>query len=136
MYHGLCSPYPDLHFADDEEAPDAAGVEQAKEICASCPVGERCLEWALSRRIDHGVWGGLTGQERRVLRSGGEKTCPRCMETKALDLFARQANRSDGRHTYCLACSRDRDAERREQRMAAQRKRRQRERALREAAAA
>lgn len=41
----------------------------AKEICSGCPVRKPCLEFALSTREKHGVWGGLTERERRrVLR--------------------------------------------------------------------
>ena len=47
----------------DEEA----GV--AKAICASCPVREACLEYALSAREREGIWGGATERERRrILR--------------------------------------------------------------------
>jgi DNA-binding NarL/FixJ family response regulator len=28
-------------------------------------VGAECLEWALESRQDHGIWGGLTEEERR-----------------------------------------------------------------------
>jgi WhiB family transcriptional regulator, redox-sensing transcriptional regulator len=50
--------------SDDEDA-----AEEAKEICALCPVREACLEYALAAREKHGVWGGLTERERRrVLR--------------------------------------------------------------------
>lgn len=42
---------------------------KAKEICSACPVRKPCLEFALSTREKHGVWGGLTERERRrVLR--------------------------------------------------------------------
>jgi WhiB family redox-sensing transcriptional regulator len=48
---------------DDEDA------EEAKSICALCPVREACLEFALTTREKNGVWGGLTERERRrVLR--------------------------------------------------------------------
>jgi WhiB family redox-sensing transcriptional regulator len=47
--------------SDDDEAPEA------KEICAGCPVREPCLEYALTVREKHGVWGGLTERERRRL---------------------------------------------------------------------
>lgn len=43
----------------DEEA------EEAKAICAGCPVQQVCLEYALSHRERDGVWGGLTERERR-----------------------------------------------------------------------
>jgi WhiB family redox-sensing transcriptional regulator len=50
--------------SDDEEA-----AEEAKSICALCPVREPCLEFALATREKNGVWGGLTERERRrVLR--------------------------------------------------------------------
>ena len=39
----------------------------AKEICASCPVAEACLEYAIATRQSDGVWGGLTGVERHRL---------------------------------------------------------------------
>ena len=43
----------------DEEA------EQAKAVCAVCPVQEACLEHALVRREKEGGWGGCTERERR-----------------------------------------------------------------------
>jgi len=41
--------------------------EEAKEICALCPVRESCLDHALTAREKDGVWGGLTAIERRRL---------------------------------------------------------------------
>ena len=40
---------------------------RAKEICSACPVMTSCREYALEIREPHGVWGGLSEQERRVL---------------------------------------------------------------------
>jgi WhiB family redox-sensing transcriptional regulator len=53
---------PDIFYplSDDE-----AG--EAKAICASCPVRELCLEFALETREADGVWGGTTARERRRL---------------------------------------------------------------------
>lgn len=49
--------------------PDGVGVEIAKRICAECPVIESCLEYALTERTDHGIWGGRSEPERlRMLR--------------------------------------------------------------------
>ena len=42
----------------------------ARRVCARCPVREPCLDYAITNRIVHGVWGGLTERERRALRSG------------------------------------------------------------------
>ena len=47
--------------ATDEEA------EAAKAVCATCPVGQACLEYALANRERDGVWGGCTEKERRRL---------------------------------------------------------------------
>jgi WhiB family redox-sensing transcriptional regulator len=40
----------------------------ALAVCASCPVREACLEFALITRQDDGVWGGLDENERRRVR--------------------------------------------------------------------
>jgi WhiB family redox-sensing transcriptional regulator len=48
---------------------DDSQAEEAKVICGTCPVRQPCLEFALTTREKHGVWGGLTERERRrVLR--------------------------------------------------------------------
>lgn len=43
-------------------------VDAARAVCASCPVRDACLEFALVTRQDDGIWGGLTETERRRLR--------------------------------------------------------------------
>ena len=42
----------------------------ARQVCAACPVRQSCLDYAITNRISHGIWGGLTERERRELRSG------------------------------------------------------------------
>jgi WhiB family redox-sensing transcriptional regulator len=44
-------------------------AEPARRICARCPVRGPCLDYAVSNRLTHGVWGGLSERERRALRS-------------------------------------------------------------------
>lgn len=44
---------PELWFADKP-----AELEQAKRLCAECPVRRACLAGALSRSEPWGVWGG------------------------------------------------------------------------------
>jgi WhiB family transcriptional regulator, redox-sensing transcriptional regulator len=44
-------------------------AEPARRICASCPVREPCLDYAIHHGIVHGIWGGLTERDRRGLRS-------------------------------------------------------------------
>ena len=49
-----CRTYdPDLWFADSP-----AELDQAKALCAGCPVRAECLAGALARREPWGVWGG------------------------------------------------------------------------------
>lgn len=38
---------------------------EAKAICATCPVERSCLDYALSIREPHGIWGGLNEVERK-----------------------------------------------------------------------
>jgi WhiB family redox-sensing transcriptional regulator len=57
----MCADLPSALFFPSE----GAGVEDAKEVCAECPVRAQCLEYALAERIEHGVWGGSSERERR-----------------------------------------------------------------------
>jgi WhiB family transcriptional regulator, redox-sensing transcriptional regulator len=41
--------------------------QQAKAICATCPVIEPCQSHALIRRELYGIWGGLTERERATI---------------------------------------------------------------------
>jgi WhiB family redox-sensing transcriptional regulator len=41
----------------------------ARRVCAACPVRQPCLDYAITNRIVHGIWGGLTERERRALQS-------------------------------------------------------------------
>lgn len=44
-----------------------AAQREAKVVCDPCPVRAQCLAEALDRRIEFGVWGGMTERERRAL---------------------------------------------------------------------
>ncbi len=52
----------DIFYPSSEDEADA---DEAKAICAVCPVSTVCLEHALSVREKEGVWGGATEKERR-----------------------------------------------------------------------
>ncbi|GLY64695.1 WhiB family transcriptional regulator [Amycolatopsis taiwanensis] len=60
---------PELFFPVSELGPGARQVAQAKSVCARCPVRAECLEYALENGLDHGIFGGLTEEERRQVRS-------------------------------------------------------------------
>ena len=52
----------------DPEAffPEKGGSSRdAKRICARCEVKAECLDYALTRDIRYGIWGGLSERERR-----------------------------------------------------------------------
>lgn len=53
---------PELFFPASD-----ADAEPARMVCRRCAVQQQCLEWALEVREFEGVWGGLTGAERRAL---------------------------------------------------------------------
>lgn len=43
-------------------------IRLAKRWCAGCPVADDCLAWAVSTGERHGIWGGTTPDERRLIR--------------------------------------------------------------------
>lgn len=61
---------PDLFYPryDRESGP-------AKHICQSCPVRTICLDWAVSNREVHGVWGATSERERLHLISQDVTAC-------------------------------------------------------------
>jgi WhiB family transcriptional regulator, redox-sensing transcriptional regulator len=54
----------DVFFPESGES-----AEPARQVCARCPVRQPCLDYAISNRIAYGIWGGLTGRERRAQQS-------------------------------------------------------------------
>ncbi len=72
MSSGNCADTnPDAFFPSD-----GVGVEMAKSICEDCPVAGLCLEYALTYRIDHGVWGGCSERQRRRIRKERRELLP------------------------------------------------------------
>jgi WhiB family redox-sensing transcriptional regulator len=61
MARGNCRNYPPATFFPS----DGVGVDRARAICKGCPVVTECLEYALTERVEHGVWGGCSERERR-----------------------------------------------------------------------
>lgn len=62
--HGECHGVdPDLWFPQN-----GGSSKEAKDTCKRCPYRERCLEEAMERNEEFGVWGGLTARERKRLR--------------------------------------------------------------------
>jgi WhiB family redox-sensing transcriptional regulator len=51
----------------DDWFPEPGDTEwhRAKRICAGCEIQAECLAWALVMHEPHGIWGGLTVNERK-----------------------------------------------------------------------
>lgn len=60
----------DIFFPLGDQATHHALSNQAKEICARCPVMATCRAWALRTSPEFGIFGGLTAHERRLVREG------------------------------------------------------------------
>ena len=67
----------DVFFGPWRERPSVRAEREAaaKAICAGCPARTLCLEWALRNRIEYGVFGGLSEQERRPLHPARSRMC-------------------------------------------------------------
>jgi len=64
--------FPPNHVEDREAR--LLREQQAKAICATCPVRIECLEYAVRTRESHGIWGGLNELERRILTRQRERS--------------------------------------------------------------
>lgn len=58
---------PALFFPTGDSGPNLLTIEQAKAVCNRCPVLDTCGRWAADNRIEYGIFGGLTEQERASL---------------------------------------------------------------------
>ena len=62
---------------------DEAGIQAAKDNCRTCPVLAECLEAALKRGEQWGIWGGRTPAERAALRRSVVRQSRRTGEPRA-----------------------------------------------------
>jgi WhiB family redox-sensing transcriptional regulator len=44
-------------------------VAKAKALCGSCAVADKCLQFAIDTKIEFGIFGGATADERQALVS-------------------------------------------------------------------
>lgn len=69
---------PDLWFPTRGEE-----TAEAKQICAGCPVREPCLEYALRKNEQWGIWGGMSRRERDRVRRDRARTTAEAGERRA-----------------------------------------------------
>ena len=74
---------PDLFFPTATSDVSALQIDQAKQICRTCPVSRPCLRCALDSSAS-GVWGGTTEDERQNHgRLRAPREIPDCRSTVA-----------------------------------------------------
>jgi WhiB family transcriptional regulator, redox-sensing transcriptional regulator len=59
---------PDLFFPVGTTGQALVQIDHARRVCGECSVTQACLDYALDTNQDSGVWGGLSEEERRVIR--------------------------------------------------------------------
>lgn len=64
---------PELFFPNGNTGAALAQTEEAKAVCRRCPVIHECLEWSLQTVQQHGVWGGMSEEERRNLKRSRQR---------------------------------------------------------------
>ena len=64
---------PDLFFPISQSGPAAMQIQRAKAVCAQCAVRSQCLRYALAADPLQGVWGGMSEEERRLIRRREQK---------------------------------------------------------------
>ena len=66
----LCSQTdPEIFFPEKGEP-----GRTAREICFKCPVIHDCLQWAIDNREMHGIWGGLSPVDRKIMGNAKSPT--------------------------------------------------------------
>ncbi|MDR0960158.1 MAG: WhiB family transcriptional regulator [Propionibacteriaceae bacterium] len=70
---------PELFFPVGNTGPALLQIEEAKKVCNRCDVRDKCLHWALEAGQDHGVWGGMSEDERRAMKRRAARSRLRTM---------------------------------------------------------
>lgn len=69
MTQGSCNDYIDVadlwHPETNQRNRAAQDAADAIYICSTCPVREPCATYAIDNRELHGIWGGLTVEQRK-----------------------------------------------------------------------
>jgi len=76
---GLCREVDsEVFFYEDQERGDnkADRIAKARAICNACPVTKECFDFSIRTSQSHGMWGGLTEDERREYIRGRQGSTP------------------------------------------------------------
>lgn len=81
---------------------------RAKEVCADCPLLDRCREYAIGEPGLDGVWGGLSPKERAAIRvereiAAGRRVCG-CGHHELSHRGRFGAGPKEARHGRCGVC--------------------------------
>lgn len=60
-------------FFTDSSRHNAEAALPGMTVCRRCPVTEECLDFAIRNRLEFGVFGGKTSEERKALRRPGRR---------------------------------------------------------------
>ncbi|MHA4776027.1 WhiB family transcriptional regulator [Streptomyces sp. MSC1_001] len=58
---------PEFWFPKGSTSPGSIQAAEAKAICRTCPVAITCAAWAIEKRLQHGIYGGLDAPQRRSI---------------------------------------------------------------------
>jgi len=47
---------------------DAGSQARAREICDACPIRVQCFNFALDEKLEYGIFGGFTADERKNIK--------------------------------------------------------------------
>lgn len=102
--------FPDF---EDNASTTRAKYATAKAICQDCPIRMKCLQSALDKEEDYGVWGGadetmlrrarFVDINGRPMRDRASIVCPNCEDESHENLYAIE-NIKNTTDVGCLAC--------------------------------
>lgn len=82
----------------------------AKAICRRCPVIVECLGHALNTNERHGIWGGTTPRERRIMAKKARRPpVTKCVNGHPYTPWNTYTNPSNGKR-QCRTCMSDRQS--------------------------
>ena len=80
---------PDLFFPISAAASNQVQVTEAKVLCARCLVRRECLDFAIRTRQMHGIWGGMTEEERYSAVKSHQQLAARSAAPDPVDAHSR-----------------------------------------------